>query len=93
MSIQKLVNKVSKQQDGLYPQDIKKMLKTILGEISNGLENGKRVELRSFGTFSLRFRNARQARNPRTGESVAVDENYTVIFKPSKELKDRINAD
>ncbi len=93
MSIQKLVNKVSKQRDGLYPQDIKKMLTTILREISNGLENGKRVELRSFGTFSLRFRNARQARNPRTGESVSVDENYTVIFKPSKELRDRINAD
>ena len=91
MTMYELVKKVSNQMEGLYEQDIKRMLYTILAEISNGLENGQRVELRGFGAFSPKFRKSRNARNPRTGKSIVVNEKYTVIFKPSKELRNTIS--
>ena len=51
-----------------------------------------RVELRGFGAFSVKERDARKGRNPRTGEAVAVDEKVVPFFKTGKELRDRLNG-
>ena len=58
-----------------------------------GLARGERVELRGFGAFTVKHRTARQGRNPRTGDSVAVDEKFVPFFKTGKELRERLNAD
>ena len=61
-------------------------------EITNRLVDGGRVELRGFGAFSTRSREARQGRNPRTGESVEVEEKWVPFFKTGKLLRDRLNG-
>ena len=63
----------------------------ILEHISKSLYSGNRIEIRGFGTFSLHNHNSRTARNPKTGELVALEKRYSVHFKPSKELKSRVN--
>jgi len=56
------------------------------------LASGERIEIRGFGSFSLRFRPPRIARNPRTGEAVALSAKYLPHFKPGKELRDRVSG-
>jgi integration host factor subunit beta len=75
----------------LRPADVEMMSTIALDEIAAALEQGRRVELRGFGAFSVRRREARQGRNPRTGESVAVSAKSVPFFKPGKELRDRVN--
>jgi len=80
----------------LYPhllqRDIERIVGTVFDEISNALARGNRVELRGFGAFSIKQREARQGRNPRTGEAVAVAEKYVPFFKTGKQLRDRLNG-
>ena len=80
----------------LYPhllqRHIERIVGTVFDEISNALARGNRVELRGFGAFSIKQREARQGRNPRTGEAVAVDEKYVPFFKTGKQLRDRLNG-
>jgi integration host factor subunit beta len=59
--------------------------------ITDALAEGKRVELRGFGAFSVRHRDARQGRNPRTGESVDVNEKKVPFFKMGKSMLERLN--
>tara|TARA_B110000003_G_C16358068_1_gene421554 strand:- start:386 stop:607 length:222 start_codon:yes stop_codon:yes gene_type:complete len=66
-------------------------VKKIIDHMSKSLYSGERIEIRGFGTFSLHEHNSRTARNPKTGELVALQKRYTVHFKPSKELKNRVN--
>jgi len=79
----------------LYPhllqRDIERIVGTVFDEISNALARGNRVELRGFGAFSVKSRDARQGRNPRTGEPVAVDSKSVPFFKTGKQLRDRLN--
>jgi integration host factor subunit beta len=56
------------------------------------MASGNRVELRGFGAFSVKKREARMGRNPRTGESVSVDEKHVPFFKTGKRLRDRLNG-
>lgn len=86
-----LVQKLADENPHLRPQDLEKVVDVILDEISTALESGSRVELRGFGAFSVRKRDARQGRNPRTGESVAVEEKFVPFFKAGKELRTRLN--
>ncbi len=80
----------------LYPhllqRDVERIVGTVFDEISNALARGNRVELRGFGAFSVKQRDARQGRNPRTGEPVAVAEKYVPFFKTGKQLRDRLNG-
>ena len=76
----------------LYHRDIERLVSTILDEIGGALERGDRVELRGFGAFSVKKRDARIGRNPRTGESVEVEEKYVPFFKTGKLLRDRLNG-
>lgn len=68
-------------------------VKQIFIAISQALINSRKIELRNFGVFSLRFHKNRVARNPKTGEVVKLNSRYAVHFKPGKELNARINQD
>lgn len=76
----------------LLQRDIERIVGTVFDEISNALARGNRVELRGFGAFSVKAREARQGRNPRTGEAVSVAEKYVPFFKTGKQLRDRLNG-
>lgn len=64
----------------------------ILQAISNTLIDGRRVEIRGFGTFALNYHPPRLARNPKTGEKVSVPGKYAPHFKAGKELRERVEA-
>ena len=86
-----LVLKLAEQNPHLYQRDIEKIVNAILDTISDALAQGGRVELRGFGTFSVKKRGARTGRNPRTGESVPVSEKVVPVFKTGKEMRHRLN--
>jgi len=77
----------------LRPEEVEQVVDIFFDEISARLAEGGRVELRGFGTFSTRGRDARTGRNPRTGASVDVAAKRVPYFKPGKEMRDRLNAD
>ncbi|MBL4806783.1 MAG: integration host factor subunit beta [Rhodobacteraceae bacterium] len=87
-----LVQKIVDENPHLYQRDVERIVNTIFDEIIEAMASGKRVELRGFGAFSIKKRDARIGRNPRTGESVTVDEKYVPFFKTGKLLRDRLNG-
>jgi integration host factor subunit beta len=87
----KLVQRIAEQNPHLYQRDVEHIVNAVLEEITAALARGDRVELRGFGAFSVKSRPARQGRNPRTGEQVAVTEKYVPVFKTGKEMRDRLN--
>ncbi len=87
-----LVQKIADENPHLYQRDVERIIGTIFDEIIEAMANGHRVELRGFGAFSVKKRDARVGRNPRTGESVQVDEKYVPFFKTGKLLRDRLNG-
>ena len=86
-----LVLKLVERNPHLYQRDVENILNTILGTITEALAKEERVELRGFGAFSVKRRDARVGRNPRTGESVSVDEKLIPVFRTGKELRKRLN--
>ena len=88
-----LVARVAKLYPHLYQRDVEAIVNRLLDEIGDAMGRGDRVELRGFGAFSVKRRDARIGRNPRTGESVAVARKNAPFFKTGKELRDRLNAD
>jgi integration host factor subunit beta len=88
-----LIQLIAQQNPHLYHRDVERIINTIFDEIIVALARGDRVELRGFGAFSVKSRNARQGRNPRTGDSVAVDAKRIPFFKTGKELRDRLNQE
>ena len=75
----------------LTARDVELIVATIFDEITAALARGSRVELRGFGAFTVKRRDARTGRNPRTGEAVPVDEKAVPFFKAGKELRERVN--
>ncbi len=75
----------------LFQRDVERIVSTVFDEISSALARGNRVELRGFGAFSVKKRPARIGRNPRTGETVHVEEKSVPYFKTGKELRERLN--
>jgi integration host factor subunit beta len=88
-----LIQKIADENTHLYQRDVEKIVNTIFEEITEAMARGDRVELRGFGAFSVKQRDARTGRNPRTGESVAVDEKCVPFFKAGKLLRDRLNGE
>ena len=86
-----LVKKISESNPNLYVSDVQNIVDTVLDEITNALAEGDRVELRGFGAFSVKEREARVGRNPRTGDQVSVDAKRVPFFKTGKLLRDRLN--
>jgi integration host factor subunit beta len=87
-----LIQKIADSNPHLYQRDVEKIVNTVFDEITEALAAGNRVELRGFGAFSVKRRDGRTGRNPRTGESVAVDEKFVPFFKTGKLLRDRLNG-
>lgn len=87
-----LVDKIAEANPHLYQRDVERIVSTVFNEIIEALANGDRVELRGFGAFSVKKRDARIGRNPRTGESVQVEEKHVPFFKTGKLLRDRLNG-
>ncbi|MBK5265177.1 MAG: integration host factor subunit beta [Alphaproteobacteria bacterium] len=88
-----LVQKLTDENQDLTLQEIEKIVDLFFGEIIDRLAAGGRVELRGFGAFTTRRRDARTGRNPRTGEAVKVNAKRVPYFKPGKEMRERLNAD
>jgi len=76
----------------LRAPDVDKIVTTVFDGIANALAEGRRVELRGFGAFSVKQRDPRTGRNPRTGQSVQVTGKVVPHFKPGKELRERVNG-
>jgi integration host factor subunit beta len=87
-----LIQKIADENPHLYQRDVERIVNTIFEEITNAMSRGNRVELRGFGAFSVKKRDGRIGRNPRTGESVEVDEKHVPFFKTGKLLRDRLNG-
>lgn len=88
-----LVAKIAEDNPHLTLRDVEAIVTTIFDEITSALASGRRVELRGFGAFSTRDRDARTGRNPRTGAAVKVDAKRVPYFKPGKELREKLNAE
>lgn len=92
MTKSELIARLAEKNPHLYQRDVERIVTTIFDEIAEALSRGDRVELRGFGAFSVKSRDARQGRNPRTGEQVAVDGKVVPFFKTGKQLRERLNA-
>jgi integration host factor subunit beta len=88
-----LIERISSQNPHLYDRDIEKVVNTILNEMIEALRRGDRVELRGFGMFSAKLREARQGRNPKTGVAVAVGKKAYPFFRTGKEMRARLNPE
>ncbi|MEY8800179.1 integration host factor subunit beta [Leisingera sp. XS_AS12] len=88
-----LVDIIAAENPHLNRDDAERVVLALFSQIIAGLEGGKRIELRGFGVFSIREREAREARNPRTGAQVQVQEKHIPFFKTGKELHKRLNGD
>ncbi|HBV54345.1 MAG TPA: integration host factor subunit beta [Rhodobacteraceae bacterium] len=87
-----LIQKIAEENPHLFQRDVEKIVNTIFDEITEAMARGDRVELRGFGAFSVKSRDARTGRNPRTGDPVDVEEKNVPFFKTGKLLRDRLNG-
>lgn len=87
-----LIEILASENPHLRTSDVEKIVNTIFDTISEALQDGNRVELRGFGAFSVRIREARKGRNPRTGEAVEVPAKSVPFFKAGKELRALVNG-
>ncbi len=92
MTKSELIEKLSEKHPMLSLKMVENIVKDILEFMSQSLENGDRIEVRGFGSFSLHYRQPRLGRNPKTGDSVKLDEKSVPHFKAGKELKERVNC-
>lgn len=93
MTKSELILRLSEKNPHLFQRDIERIVNAIFESITLALARGQRVELRGFGAFSVKKRDARTGRNPRTGEAVEVTEKFIPFFKTGKQLRDRLNGE
>lgn len=92
MTKSELIQRLADMNPNLYLREIEKVVETVFDEISDALAEGNRVELRGFGAFSVKHREARTGRNPRTGETVDVEAKSLPFFKTGKALREKLNG-
>ena len=92
MTKSQLIEKLMEFDAELNKRESELVVNTIFSSISEALVNGDRVEIRGFGSFSIRNRDARQARNPKSGELISIPCKKTPFFKTGKELRERVDA-
>ena len=85
-----IINLIS-DKNNLSLADTEYSIKKIIDYMGVNLYQGDRIEIRGFGSFCLHTHKSRIARNPKTGDKIALERRNTVHFKPSKELKSRVN--
>jgi integration host factor subunit beta len=86
-----LIDKLHDENPHLTRRDMERVVAVVLESITQTLERGARVELRGFGAFSVRHRQARAGRNPRTGDPVSVPEKHVPFFRTGKDLREKID--
>lgn len=91
MTKSELIERLAERQTQLSLKDVELVVKSLLEHMAQSLAQGKRIEIRGFGSFSLHYREPRIGRNPKTGQSVELEGKYVPHFKPGKELRDRVN--
>lgn len=91
MTKSELILKIAEMNPHLYQSHAEQIVDTIFEEITKALATGARVELRGFGAFSVKQRKSRMGRNPRTGETVKVDDKKVPFFKIGKKMHERLN--
>ncbi|PYE84075.1 integration host factor subunit beta [Pseudoroseicyclus aestuarii] len=87
-----LVQKIADENPRLSQRDVERIVNTIFDQVTEAMAQGHRVELRGFGAFSVKKRDGRIGRNPRTGEAVEVEEKHVPFFKAGKLLRERLNG-
>ena len=91
MTKSELIQRIAQTQSHLVERDVALAVNMVLEHMATCLAGGGRIEIRGFGSFSVRFRRARVGRNPRTGTPVSLPERYAPYFKPGKHLRERLN--
>lgn len=91
MTKSELIQRLAEHNPHLTLKEVEKIVNTIFEKITETLRQGGRVELRGFGAFSVKHRDARKGRNPRTGETVFVEAKKMPFFKTGKALRERLN--
>lgn len=91
MTRAELIDRLIEGQAHFNGDDVEFAVKMMLDQMSEALAHGERIEIRGFGSFSLRRRKSWVGRNPKTGEPVALPERHVPYFRPGKELRDRVN--
>ena len=86
-----LIARIAEQNPHLYQRDVEAIINAILDTITTALARGDRVELRGFGIFAVKKREARTGRNPHNGQEVAVSEKVIPTFKTSRDMHHRLN--
>jgi len=92
MTRSELVARLADKHRHLYLRDIERVVTAIFDEIGAALAQGDRVELRGFGAFSVKHRDGRQGRNPRTGAEVSVPDKALPFFKAGKKMRELVNG-
>ena len=93
MTKTELIHRIAQNQPQLVERDVELAVKMMLDHMTAHLADGGRIEIRGFGSFSLRFRRARVGRNPRTGTAVSLPARYAVYFKPGMKLRERVDRE
>lgn len=92
MTKSELIESLASKNPTLQIKTVEDCVKEILEHLSSTLEQGNRIEVRGFGSFSLHYRQPRVGRNPKTGDSVPLAAKYVPHFKAGKELKERVDV-
>jgi integration host factor subunit beta len=87
-----LLQTLNEKFSDLPQNDVELALNCLLGQMTEAIVQGKRIEIRGFGSFECRQRPSRISRNPKTRETFNLPSTVTTHFKPGKEMRDRINA-
>lgn len=91
MTKSELFERIAEKKSHISSKIIERAVKEVLEYISMSLSQGKRIEIRGFGSFSLHYRSSRIGRNPKTGKIIQLNEKYVPYFKPGKQLRNRAN--
>ena len=91
MTRSELIELIASQQSQLSTKDVELAVKLMIDHMAETLSSGERIEIRGFGSLSLHYREPRQGRNPKTGDSVELEGKHVPHFKPGKELRERVN--
>jgi integration host factor subunit beta len=87
-----LVQKLSEQVTTLTKKECEAIVDTVFHHMKDALQHGEKIEIRGFGSFTVRVRRAKEGRNPKTGEKVSIPEKRIPFFKVGKELRELVNA-
>ncbi|HZA13642.1 MAG TPA: integration host factor subunit beta [Myxococcaceae bacterium] len=92
MTKSQLIDRIAERAPHVPRRDVERIVNTVFEAMVDALRRTERIEIRGFGSFAVKIRQAREGRNPRTGERVRVPRRLTPYFTPGKELRDRLNA-